>query len=61
MDESFARQLEILKADGAEVRILTDDEVKFWEDTTNYKAVQEKYISEQAGAGEVLEAVRKLF
>ena len=63
MDAAFINQLEILKSDGADVRILSDKEVEFWENTTDYKAVQDKWINEQISNGltsadYVLKAVR---
>ncbi len=59
MDEAFVRQLEILKADGATVKILTDEEAAFWQKTTHYEGIQEKYTAEHSEAGEVLEAIRR--
>ena len=64
MDESFLRQLETLRADNAEVRLLTDDEVKFWEQSSDYRAAQEKWTGEQASKGlvsaaDVLNRIRR--
>ena len=47
MNAEYFNQLEILRADGADVRILSDEEIKFWENTTNYKAIQDKWVKEQ--------------
>ena len=47
MDASFSHQLEILRADGANVRILNDDEINFWEQMTNYGAVQNKWVADK--------------
>ncbi|MBQ3402385.1 MAG: hypothetical protein IJG65_03280 [Synergistaceae bacterium] len=44
MSESFARQVETLRADGADVRLMTDDEVAYWERATDYRNVQAKWI-----------------
>ena len=59
MDEAYPIQLEVLRADGANVRLMTDEEVSFWEETTNYRAIQDKYISEHDNAADALEALRK--
>lgn len=61
MEDSFAWQVETLRADGADVRLMTDDEVSFWERATDYRNVQGKWIDAQDvdGIGEVLEAIRR--
>mgnify|MGYP002624444240 CR=1 FL=1 len=48
MNAAYYDQIKILESAGANVRILSDQEIKFWEDTTNYKAIQEKWLKEQA-------------
>ena len=63
MNAAYPNQLEILRADGANVRILSDEEVKFWEQITDYENIQDKWVKEQAANGlksadVVLEAVR---
>ena len=58
MDERFTWQLETLRNDGATVRLLTDDEVAYWEEATNYKSIQAKW-AEENNAVSVLEAIRK--
>ena len=60
MNNSYYRQIEILRDSGANVRILIDQEIKFWEDTTNYKAIQDKWISEQAAkSADILNKIRR--
>ncbi|MBR1658604.1 MAG: carboxylesterase family protein [Synergistaceae bacterium] len=60
MDERFTWQLETLKADGADYRLLTDDEADFWEQTTGYEAIQDKYIAEHDNAENVIDGIRRL-
>ena len=36
MDASLVRQIEVLREDGANVRIMTDEEADFWENATDY-------------------------
>lgn len=60
MDESFVRQVEILRADGAEVRILNNDEVSFWKRATDYESVQDKWIEGDEQAAKVLKELRRL-
>ena len=60
MDASLVRQIEVLREDGANVRIMTDEEVDFWENATDYRSVQDKWTAEDAQAAEVLETLRKL-
>ena len=60
MDERFTWQLETLKADGADIRLMGDDEVSFWENVTNYKSIQEKYIAEHNNAESVLAGIRRV-
>ncbi|MBR0069365.1 MAG: TRAP transporter substrate-binding protein DctP [Synergistaceae bacterium] len=59
MNEAYTRQLNVLRSDGADVRVMTDEEVSFWEETTNYREIQNKYVSEHDNAVSVIEAVRK--
>ena len=59
MDESFSRMLETLRADGATVRLLSDEEVSYWENVTDYKTIQEKYVAEHDNAGSVLDGIRR--
>ena len=54
MNEAFARQLDILRSDGAVIRIMSDDEISFWEKITDYRTVQDKYINNT----EVMNSVR---
>ncbi len=51
MDDSFSKQLEILRAEGVNVRILNDDEIKFWEQITDYESIQEKWVMERKADG----------
>ena len=60
MDESFAWQVKTLSEDGATVRLMTEDEVSYWERATNYEAVQDKWIDGDAKAAEVLKTLRRL-
>lgn len=60
MDESFAWQVKTLSEDGSTVRLMTDDEVSYWEHATNYEAVQDKWIDGDAQAAEVLKTLRRL-
>ena len=65
MNASYLKQIEILRADGANVRTLNDEEIKFWEDITDYKALQDKWVKEQTANGlvnaeEVLRNIRRL-
>ena len=59
MDESFSHMLETLRADGATVKLLTDEEVSYWENVTDYKTIQEKYVAEHDNAGSVLDGIRR--
>lgn len=59
MNEAYTRQLNVLRSDGADVRVMTDEEVSFWEETTNYREIQNKYVSEHDNAVSVIEAMRK--
>ena len=60
MNNSYCRQLEILRDSGANVQILTDQEIKFWEDTTNFEVIQDKWLSEQAvKSADVLNKIRR--
>lgn len=62
MNAAFPEQIERLKSDGAEVRILSDKEVSEWELMTNYKKIQDKWLLENNEAGlknAVLDAARK--
>ena len=60
MDEAFASMLETLKADGAQVRLLGDDEISYWENASGYRSAQESWINGQDidGIAEVLGAIR---
>ena len=51
MDEAFVRQLEILSGDNASVRILSNDEVDFWEKSSDYINVQDKWADELSAKG----------
>ncbi len=64
MDNALLEQIEILLSDGAEVRLLSDEEVSQWETLTNYKDIQEKWLQEKIDPGlinvpEILEEIRK--
>lgn len=61
MEDSFAWQVKTLRADGADVRLMTDDEVSYWERATDYHTVQEKWTKGQGigGIAEVLEGIRR--
>ena len=58
MDASLVRQIEVLREDGANVRIMTDEEVDFWENATNYEAIQDKWTSGDEQAAGVLKALQ---
>ena len=63
MNLALTEQIEILKADSANVRLLTNEEVSLWEQLTNYRNVQDKWVREKVEAGfddapKILEAVR---
>lgn len=60
MDESFSRMLETLRADGASVRLLSDEEVSYWENETGYKTIQEKYIAGHNNVDSVLDGIRRV-
>ena len=64
MDSALPELIEILRNDGAEVRLLSDEEISEWEVITNYKAIQDKWLQEKIDAGltnapKVLEETRK--
>ena len=61
MEDSFAWQVKTLGADGADVRLMNDDEVSYWERATDYHTVQEKWTKGQDidGIPEVLEGIRR--
>ena len=58
MDESFAWQLETLRKDGAAVRLLTDEEVAYWEEAADYRSIQSKW-AEENNALDVLDGIRR--
>ena len=63
MNVAYVNQIKILRNDGANVRILSDEEVEFWKNITNYETVQEKWLKEQSANGlknaeEVLKKIR---
>ena len=60
MDESFSRMLETLRADGASVRLLSDEEVSYWENETGYKTIQKKYIAGHNDIGSVLDGIKRI-
>ena len=60
MDELFTKQCGLLRDDGANVRLMTDEEVSFWEHATNYEAIQDNWIDGDKEAAEVLKALRRL-
>lgn len=51
MDASFPAQLETLKKDGANVRLLSDEELGAWERMTRYRDVQDAWVRQQVAAG----------
>ena len=51
MNVAYVNQIKILRNDGANVRILSDEEVEFWKNITNYETVQEKWLKEQSANG----------
>ncbi|MBR0234163.1 MAG: TRAP transporter substrate-binding protein DctP [Synergistaceae bacterium] len=51
MEAAYHEQLKILSSNGANVRILSDEEVKFWENTTDYRAIQNKWVQKQISEG----------
>lgn len=64
MDAALPAQMETLRADGANVRLLSDEEVAAWEQMTRYRDIQAAWVKEQVEAGladapAVLEAVRR--
>ena len=64
MDAALPTQMEALRRDGANVRLLTEEEVAAWERMTRYEDVQEAWVKERAEAGltdapAVLGAVRR--
>ena len=58
MDDAFTWQLETLRNDGATVRLLTDEEVAYWEEATDYRSIQAKW-AEENNAVSVLESIRR--
>lgn len=63
MDAALPEQIERLRQDGAEVRLLSDEEVSEWETITKYRDIQDKWLQEKIEAGlpeasAVLEEVR---
>ena len=62
MDEAFPRMLETLRADGAEVRLLNDEEVAYWEKATDYRSIQDNWVKGQnvSGISEALDAIRRI-
>ena len=66
MNAALTELIKVLEADGAVVRILNDDEVSEWEQITNFRDIQDKWVREKIEEGflqdpeayEVLEAVR---
>ncbi|MFD1382858.1 TRAP transporter substrate-binding protein DctP [Rhodanobacter aciditrophus] len=51
MDEEFDTMVSKLRAEGAEIRIMTDEEVDQWGRLTNYPAIQRRWAQEQLKAG----------
>ena len=58
MDDAFTWQLETLRKDGATVRLLTDEEVAYWEEATDYRSIQAKW-AEENNAVSVLDGIRR--
>ena len=61
MKQSFSRQVEILQADGAEIRTLSDEEISFWEAATNYEEAQKKYYGENSPLPNAVKSYMKNF
>lgn len=64
MDSALPEQIKTLQNDGADVRLLSDQEVTAWGNMTQYREIQDKWIQEKAKEGfseapEILEKVRK--
>ncbi len=51
MESSFDTQIEELKKDGANVRILESEEVEQWKNTTHYKELQSDWVKQQEDKG----------
>lgn len=51
MDEQFDAMVSKLRAEGAEIRMMTDEEVDQWGNLTNYPAIQRRWAQEQSKAG----------
>ena len=60
MESSLEWQIDTLRKAGASVRLLTDDEVSFWEQAAKYEAVQNKWVERDPEAQKVLNAMRRL-
>ncbi len=58
MNAALPEQIKYLEADGSHVRFLSDEEISEWESITKYRAIQDKWADDKAGAYEILEAVR---
>ena len=58
MNAALPEQIERLQAEGAEVRILSDEEVSKWERITKYKDIQDKWAEDKIGVLAILETVR---
>lgn len=51
MDQNFVTQVDNLKRAGVNIRALTQSEVKAWEISSNYRAVQTAWVAEQDAKG----------
>lgn len=51
MDHSVEPQLDALRKDGANVRVLQHSEVTYWQEVTGYQDIQANWVKNQEGAG----------
>lgn len=58
MDESFFKQIELLKSEGVDLKILSDYEVQSFVKSVDYEKIQDKWAYENS-AENVLNSVRK--
>lgn len=61
VEDSLEEMLKNLQANGADVRELSEEEIKFWKNVTNYHSIQNKWLnSKNLENGEsVIEVMRK--
>ena len=58
MDESFFKQIELLKSEGVDLKILSDYEVQSFVKSVDYEKIQDKWAYENS-AENVLNSIRK--